>query len=116
MKDYSPGDVVLLLFPFVDATGAKRRPALVLLDLGDDDIVVARITSQAARSTYDITLEDWREAGLLLQSITRLHKITTLEKRLVERNLGSLSAEDWEQVRAKLQELWAKIEETEGST
>jgi len=47
MKDYRPGEVVLLSFPFADAAGAKRRPALVILDTGDEDIVVARVTSTA---------------------------------------------------------------------
>ncbi len=50
MKIYRPGEVVLLLFPFADATGAKRRPALVLVDTGDDDIIVARITGQIAQT------------------------------------------------------------------
>ncbi len=43
MKRYQPGEIVLLLFPFTDMGGAKRRPALVLLDTGDIDIVVARV-------------------------------------------------------------------------
>jgi hypothetical protein len=36
MQDYRPGEIVLLSFPFVDATREKRRPALVLLDIGDE--------------------------------------------------------------------------------
>ncbi len=32
MKIYRPGEIVLLVFPFAEATGAKRRPALVILD------------------------------------------------------------------------------------
>lgn len=42
---YLGGEIVLLSFPFADATGTRRRPALVLLDTGDEDLVVARITS-----------------------------------------------------------------------
>ena len=44
MERYRPGEVLLLSFPFADATGAKRRPALVLLDTGDADVVVAILT------------------------------------------------------------------------
>ncbi|MCX6843143.1 MAG: hypothetical protein NTX53_12765 [candidate division WOR-3 bacterium] len=44
MASYSAGDVVLLEFPFTDTSGSKRRPALILHDTGDDDIVVARVT------------------------------------------------------------------------
>ena len=49
MNVYRPGDVVLLVYPFTSGEGAKKRPALVLLDTGDDDVVAARITSQAPR-------------------------------------------------------------------
>ncbi len=39
MKDFRPGEVVLLSFPFTDMAGAKKRPALVVADTGDDDIM-----------------------------------------------------------------------------
>jgi PemK-like, MazF-like toxin of type II toxin-antitoxin system len=78
MKHYSAGEVLLLSFPFTDVTGAKRRPALVLLDLGDD-IVVARVTSQLTQTNYDVELTDWQREGLLFPSIVRIHKLATLE-------------------------------------
>lgn len=56
MENYHSGEIVLLSFPFVDTTRAKRRPALVLLDLTDEDIVVARVTSQVAHGPFDIEL------------------------------------------------------------
>lgn len=39
-----PGNVVLLVYPFTSAEGAKKRPALVLPDIGDDD-AEARVAS-----------------------------------------------------------------------
>lgn len=109
MQDYRPGEIVLLSFPFADATEVKRRPALVLLDTGDEDIVVGRVTSQVAQGPFDVELAEWREAGLLLPSVVRVHKVATLEKRLVERRLGALTASDWVRVRAVIQQLWASI-------
>ncbi|RKY59086.1 MAG: type II toxin-antitoxin system PemK/MazF family toxin [Candidatus Latescibacterota bacterium] len=106
MESYRPGDVVLLSFPFVDVAGVKRRPALVLLDTGDEDVIVARVTSQAARGPFDVELVDWRQAGLLLPSVVRVHKVATLEKRLVERRLGMLTSKDWERVRTAIRDLW----------
>ena len=105
----TPGEIVLLRFPFGNAAAARRRPAVVLLDTGDDDIVVARITSQVARDQFDIELEDWASAGLLLPSVLRVHKLATLEKRLVERRLGSVIGTDWNRVRELIQRLWAAI-------
>ena len=109
MDSYSPGEVVLIAFPFADATGAKRRPALVLLDTGDEDIIVARVTSQTSRTSFDIEIMEWQQAGLLIPSVSRLHKIATLEKRLVERKLGKLSANDLSRVRTVVKRLCASI-------
>lgn len=77
---YQSGEVVLLSFPFSDAIGIRRRPALVVLDTGDKDIVVARVTSQSSRTLFDLEIREWQEAGLLLPSIARLDKLATLEK------------------------------------
>jgi mRNA interferase MazF len=107
MQDYRPGEIVLLSFPFTDATEVKRRPALVLLDTGGEDIVVGRVTSQVAQGPFDVELAGWREAGLLLPSVVRVDKVATLEKRLVERRLGALTAGDWARVQAVIQQLWA---------
>ena len=108
-QNYQSGAVVLLSFPFADATGARRRPALVLLDTGDADIVIARVTSQIVRTVFDVELVEWQQAGLLLPSVVRTHKMATLEKRLVERRLGTLTSNDWGQVCARIQQLWAAI-------
>ena len=109
MESYRPGEIVLLAFPFTDAVGVKRRPALVLLDTGDADILVARVTSQIAQSAFDVELVEWQRAGLRLPSVVRVHKMATLEKSLVEQRLGALAATDWAQVQARIQQLWAAI-------
>lgn len=109
MGNYHPGEVVLLLFPFTDMRGAKRRPALVLLDTGDADVIVARVTSQVIQTAFDVELMDWQQAGLLLPSTARVHKLATLEKRLIERRLGKLTAGDWAQVRDKIHQLWSSL-------
>ncbi len=107
MITYRPGDVVLLVYPFTSAEGAKKRPALVLLDTGDDDVVVARITSQAARGEFDVDLTQWQSANLPVRSVVRVHKLLTAEKTLIQRRLGALAASDWERVRAAVQRLRA---------
>ena len=109
MEAYLPGEVVLVSFPFSDTTETRRRPALVLLDTGDDDILVARVTSQAGRDQFDIVLVQWREAGLLLPSIVRVHKLATLEKGIVQRRLGTLTNDDWNRVRHAAERLWATV-------
>lgn len=102
---YSFGEVLLLAFPFSDAAGMKRRPALVLLDIEDSDVLVARITGQLTQTQFDIELQEWKQAGLRLPSVVRLHKLATLEKQLVERSLGRLTKPDLQQVQSTLQRL-----------
>ena len=98
MTNYQPGEVILIFVPFTGGSGGKTRPALVVADTGDADVVVARITSQAAACGQDIPLSDWSGAGLLAPSIVRVHKLATLEKSLVQRKLGQLMPADQLQV------------------
>lgn len=106
MTSYEASVIVLLAFSFSDGLRAKQRPALVLLDYGDPDLMLARVTSRDASDACDVALTHWREAGLLLPLTVRLHKLATLEKRLVKRTLGRLHAENWRAVRSKLVTLW----------
>lgn len=84
------GDIVLLKFPFTDGKTFKRRPALIVNEFNDGDIVVCRITSQIYNTDYDIFIDDWEGSGLKLPSVIRVHKIATLEKNLVEFVLGQI--------------------------
>jgi mRNA interferase MazF len=106
---YDPGDVLLLRFPFTDAAGFKQRPALVVLDTGDEDVVVVRITTQRGHVTQDVALNDWRTAGLNAPSLARLHKLATLNKSLVVRKLGRLSDKDRTAVSSVLGRLFDSI-------
>jgi mRNA interferase MazF len=107
MITYNACEIVLLVFPYASTELIKKRPALILLDTEDEDIIVARVTSQSAKSDFDVVIEDWQKAGLLVPSIVRVNKIATLEKNLVERKLGILSAEDWLNVCNKIKQLWS---------
>ncbi len=42
--------------------------------------------------------------------VVRLHKLATLEKRLVVNRLGMLTSEDWVQVQVKTKQLWDYIQ------
>src|SRR5580658_8848640 len=84
------GEVVLIRMQFQQATGAKVRPAGLLLDSGDDDFVAAPITSRAKKSGYDLAMEGWRAAGLNVASYIRVHKLTVLAKADIARGLAHL--------------------------
>jgi mRNA interferase MazF len=106
---FEPTELILLVFPFSSGTVAKQRPALVLLDTGDQDILVARITTQLHHSAYDVALQDWSAEGLLAPSIARIHKLATLEKSRVQRRLGRLSSRDRAAVQAVAKKLVGSV-------
>lgn len=88
MTDYRKGELLLVAFPFVENGRNKRRPALVVADTGDNDVVVARVTTQHSRDQFDAELVEWQAAGLLAPSIARINKVATINKSLVEKRLG----------------------------
>ncbi|BAS59439.1 hypothetical protein LBWT_54100 [Leptolyngbya boryana IAM M-101] len=47
-----------------------------------------------------------------IPSIVRLHKLATLEKKLVQQSLGTLTASDFQQMQTKLQVLIQSIHST----
>src|SRR5260370_41612722 len=88
------GEVVLIRIEFHQTSGGKLRPAVVLLDSGDDDFVAAPITSRPRISDFDLSILQWREAGLNTASTIRVHKLTVLAKDEVVRHLGELTEPD----------------------
>ncbi len=105
--NYRPGDLILVDFPFTTSGPGKPRPALVILDTGEADLVLARVTTQAQHTPFDVAIADWQPAGLLAPSTVRLHKLVTLAKSRVRRHLGSLMTGDRQQVGAVLQSIAA---------
>ncbi len=89
--DFKLGEIILVQFPKTDNDSSIKRPAVVLLDTGDEDVVLARITTHPVRGKGDLAVEDWKECGLLAESTIRLSKIATLSKTLINRKLGKLT-------------------------
>ena len=89
-----PGEIVLIRIGFHETPGGKLRPAVVLLDSGDDDFVAAPVTSRFRVSDFDVPIHQWRETGLNTASTIRVHKLTVLAKGEIVRRLGDLAAPD----------------------
>ena len=107
MIDYRPGDLVLIGFPFSSGTQGKQRPALVILDSGDADVLVARVTTQIYETLFDVLIAEWQGAGLLAPSVVRIHKLAAIEKALIRRGLGQLRPPDRQRVAAVLSRAFA---------
>ena len=106
---YAQRDTLLVSMAFSNGTGAKKRPVMVVYESGDDDLLVAPVTSHTARTDYDVRLNEWQKSGLLLPSIVRLEKLATVDKSTVLRKLGQVSRSDWQKLQPKLKTLFATI-------
>jgi len=105
MRKYLFGEIVILKFPFADGHKNKRRPALILSDTEDGDAILCRITSKIYNTEFDFKIENWKEKGLKLPSVIRLHKIASLEITIIEQSLGTLSEEMKDKLKIKFSEL-----------
>jgi len=96
------GDIVLIEVPFHQAAGGKIRPAIVVLDSGDADLIVAPVTSRVRGTEFELNLAEWRAAGLNVPSAVRLDKLATLSKADVRRVAGRLLPGDIAQMDERL--------------
>jgi mRNA interferase MazF len=99
MASFELGEVLILPFSYTDLQSRKRRPAVVLVDAGDEDILVAKISTKEYHSPYDLKLDRWQEAGLLAPSFVRIHKLLAVEKSHVVQRAGMLDPADLERLK-----------------
>lgn len=96
------GDVVLVDYPFADATGSKVRPALVVqADYNNARIantVVVMITRRKHRAALEPTQilvdpasAEGRTTGLLTTSAITCENLFTINQRRIIRTLGAAS-------------------------
>ncbi len=90
MTNYKFGEIVLIKFPFTDNSTFKKRPALIIKDTNDGDVIVSRITSKLYNTKYDIEINNWSQCGLKLPSVVRVHKIASIEKDMIDVKLGEV--------------------------
>ena len=105
MANYKFGEIVLIKFPFSNNLTFKKRPAIIIKDTNDGDVIVCRVTSKINNTIYDIELIDWLKFGLKLPSVVRVHKIASLEKSMIDQKLGDVN----NAVKFQIEQIIAKI-------
>lgn len=93
MAQFVKGEVVVIPFPFSDLSDKKRRPAMVLMDLHDGDVVLCQITSQTVRDAHAIPIsaDDFDTGCLRLVSHIRPNRVFTLQRNLIVYSCGRLN-------------------------
>ena len=94
------GDVISVPFPFSDTSTTKKRPALVITESDNNNIIICPITSKPGRD-YEIKLEDedFRVGKLNLSPCyIRPNIIATVDKSNVIRYIGKIKDDKLHQV------------------
>lgn len=95
MERFMRGDIVVVNFPFTDLREAKRRPALVLKVIDNEDLILCQITSKLKNDNFSIPLStvDFFDGGLLKESYIRPNRLFTLHQNLIINKAGSMKPE-----------------------
>ena len=103
------GEVVVLPFPQTNLQAGKRRPALVVADLGGDDLILCQITSQLRSDGNSIPLAsaDFERGRLTTDSFIRPNRLFTVEQSVILYAAGRVKDSKLREVRAKIRDLFA---------
>lgn len=108
---YPRGSVVLV--PFTDLSGRKRRPALVVSPIGfdEEDLILCAITSRVSGgpSELEVLLEtgDVTDPPLPKRSVVKVGKLFTMHRRLIASRFGTVEQGKLREVLDRLRALFA---------
>src|SRR5262245_26536855 len=109
------GDVVLIDYPFTDASGAKVRPALVVQNNQRNaklaETIVAFITKNLThigkdktQFLIDLSTPDGKKSGLTVNSAVKCGKLFTVHETMIRKKIGAVSAALMSQINDCLRE------------
>ncbi len=104
MERFVKGDVVVVPFPFSDLTQSKRRPAIVIADLEDNDLILCQITSHSIKDKYAVPIgdNDFETGTLLRRSNVRPNRIFTADFHIILYRIGHLKNEKIKEIIDKI--------------
>jgi mRNA interferase MazF len=101
---FKAGEIILISFPFTDLSNKKVRPAFVLRNQEDQDLLIAPISTKVntSRKDYKIESQDFLSQKLPIESYVRYRKVFTLNQKLVLKRLPGLTAQAMNNIQSKL--------------
>ena len=109
------GDVIIIDFPFTDASGTKVRPALVVQDdrrnakLAETIVVfitknLGHVGSDSTQLFIDVTSAYGQATGLTANSAVKCGKLFTVHERMIRKKIGVFSTTLMQQINVCLKE------------
>ncbi|MFH0820315.1 MAG: type II toxin-antitoxin system PemK/MazF family toxin, partial [Candidatus Peregrinibacteria bacterium] len=101
---YKQGDIILVNFPYTNLIEFKVRPALVMRDQDNEDVILLPISTTINLKPYDILIKEQHYDGepLFAKSAIRISKITGAESSLIVKKVTRLKPEFFKQVQTAL--------------
>lgn len=103
----SVGDIVLVPFPFSDLSGTKKRPAMLLAEVGRGDWICLQITSRPYGDAASIPLnqKDFHQGTLQRVSYVRPGKLFTAHSSLFLDTVARINAVKLAQIKQNVMAL-----------
>jgi mRNA interferase MazF len=101
---YRQRDILLTRFPFSDLVGSKVRPVLVLsndvYNRRHRDLLICAVTSSVRTHEYASSLNttDLEQGVLKVESKVRADAITSIEQRIILKQIGRVTRSKHEQI------------------
>ena len=96
------GEILIVDYPFTDASGHKRRPVLVVQSdaVKSPDVVVAAISASAQLTATRVPIEPSKEPAshLTFPCVVRCENLLTLQHSTAYGSIGRLSASTMKRV------------------
>lgn len=99
------GDIVLVVFPFTDVSGNKRRPALVVGVSGEHAIVIFITSKATGERRWRVEVPHTGHTGLSVASAVRCDKIASFDLRIITGKIGDAPKRTMVAVDSKLRHL-----------
>ena len=107
MAKFIKGDIVVIDFPFSDLSATKKRPALVLATVSNQDLILCQITSKANKDNDAISLMtiDFKVGQLPVDSFIRPNKLFTADSNIISRKIGGINQKTLDATVSKIIEI-----------
>lgn len=95
MEGLVKGDIVVFQFPFSDTGESKKRPALVVANTSDENLILCQITSQERPDPdiISITKNDFQQGALKHDSFIRPTILFSIHNSRIDYKAGRLKQE-----------------------
>ena len=102
------GEIVVIPFSRADASGEKRRPALVIADLPGADLILCQITSRGHWDSFAVPLDksDCERGGVDHPCFVRPQRLFTVEQHVILHSVGKVTAAKYDEVFKKVRTLF----------